>query len=210
MNRREFLLAATAACAASYGCENADAAIDRVLRAIPVCVQITNGIITIVATTATSGTYESQIDTLAGEIIAAFTIIRELLREYRQDIEHDDIDKVPPPVLATLDSAMARIADNLTAILNVVRVFPPRVQRAVGSAVAVLETMLLGIAAIVPAGETNMFPRTEQALGARNRALGNIHAEIPSPRRLAQSYNNGVREDYPQARIHLERWYWLF
>lgn len=193
MNRRTALTLVAAMPLALTSCDSVDATIDSVLRDMRVCSAIAQRIVVIIST-VTNGNpnAQEQVDNVAGNIASAFEEIRDVLEAHREDIS-----KAP---LAVLDSAIARIAANLTDILRLLEVYSAEVKKAVGFAVGTLQMMLLAIAALIPPAQAPMFPRTIIWLNGQNRTLGAIRVEIPTPRHLAAIYNRGVR-DFPEARI---------
>ena len=173
-----------------------------VLLDIPVAQEIAQSIATIMATAIGDSAIIQQIGTFAGDAISCLETIKSILRDYR-----DDPSKTPPASLSLLDKEVARFTQDLLSIQNSVTLFAANVQKGVGVCVTNLQTVLLGIVAIIPTNKVSLFPQTTLMVQQQGRTLGNIQATIPTPRHLAQVFNRGITASgYPQARVHTGFW----
>ena len=173
-----------------------------VLLDIPVAQEIAQSIATIMATASGDTITFQQIGTFAGDAISCLETIKSILRDYR-----DDPSKTPPASLSLLDKEIARFAQDLLSIQNSVMLFAANVQKGVGVCVTNLQTVLLGIVAIIPTNQLKLFPQTTLMVQQQGKTLGNIKAVLPTPRHLAQIFNKGITDaGYPQARVHTGFW----
>lgn len=191
----------------TQGCSAADvqATIATVLKDLPIAIQIAEAIIGIVgAAGAQSTTAVADVTNYAGQISSGLTLASSLITQYQMNLA-----KAPGGVILELDAGVATVNQNLQAILTAVHVFDPKVQAAVGVAIAGIDSVLLGLESILPPSAAPQFPRVAAALNARGRQLGAITAQVPTPRHLAKTFNAGVQMNFPLAIVPVPKLHFL-
>ena len=98
---------------------------------------------------------------------------------------------------------------DLGLLVSSVTVYGPDLQAAIGVAAGTIQSIVLAIVGLIPAGAAQMFPQTAAAIMGKGAMFGRAKAEIPRPRTLARQYNAGVGPNYPQARVPVPG-FWIF
>lgn len=192
---------------AMQGCNAAQVQADiaAVLKDLPTAISIAESIISILGL---AGVNQQQgvadITNWSGQIAGDLKLASSLISQYQTNLA-----KAPAGVIGELDTAVATVNTNLQSILNASHIYDAKVQAGIGVAVAGIDSVLLGLEAIIPPATVSVFPKTMAALGTRGRTLGAINTQIPTPRHLALTHNAGVAKDFPTAVVPVPHLHFL-
>ena len=197
MNRRELIrLLAGCTVLSIAGC-NTEAAIDRVLRDIPVAISICESMIVILSTVPNLAA--GLIDRI-GTVIANLKFVEALLRNNR-----DDLVNAPQLIKDELDLAIAAVLAQLTEILAAVGAYGAAVQAAIRVAVEAIRQVILAVVGLLPPSIQGSFPRSRAAVQSLPAA-----STLPDPHEMAEDYNRQTSRSFPSARVPVPRRFVLF
>jgi hypothetical protein len=192
---------------AMQGCNAAQVQADiaAVLKDLPTAISIAEAIVSILGVAGVNATQGvADITNWSGQIAGDLKLSSGLISQYQTNLA-----KAPAGVIGELDTAVATINTNLQSILNASHVYDAKVQAAIGVAVAGIDSVLLGLEAIIPPAAASQFPRVAAALSIRGRTLGAITATVPTPRHLALLHNAGVGKNFPTAVVPVPHLHFL-
>lgn len=129
---------------------------------------------------------------------ADLSLIKTILSSYQ-----NGLGTAPPRVITQLDSAVAAVTSNLTALEAAFHIADPRTQASVGVVVAAVSAFLLGVTSLIPATVMAWAPRTSQILNAAGITPGSGTYLVPSARKLAQGFNSQIAPVCPKAKVHV-------
>lgn len=192
----ELFLAAPLVLAVGSGSETT---VDEVLADMPVVLDISQSIMVIMSTVfpLTPAVVTPTVAYL-GQLTGNLKLVETLLEQYRQHL-----DRAPG-----LDTALATVMGDLGLLVSSVTVYGPDLQAAVGVAAGTIQSIILAVVGLIPAGAAQMFPQTSAAIRGKGAMFGRAK-QIPGPRSLARQYNAGVRPNYPEARVPVPG-FWIF
>jgi hypothetical protein len=135
-----------------------------------------------------------------GILETSFTEIEAIIKQYQTNIAG-----MPPTTLNKLDALIEAISTQIANIEAQFPNLPPLVVAGISAGLAAFETILNLIASIIPApAAASLLPRAYAKCSARGIKFGVQVGVVPTPRELALSYNERVRNaGFPQATVHV-------